>query len=83
MTRRALASTFDVVLYLQWRFGVSVKPVTIRVWASRGHIGTHSRERERYDLREVEAYAKRRGIIPDRERTGDTHRKQGEHGPEG
>jgi len=44
-------------------YRVKLPPATIRQWASRRHVGTYGHRRERYDIREVIAYAVRRGVI--------------------
>lgn len=62
-------------LYLSWQTGRLVKAGTIRQWAFRNHISTSpDRRREPYDLEEIVAYARSRGLIESR----DKHTKQGE-----
>lgn len=70
--RHTPVNASDVALYVRKAYGVELKPATIRQWATRRRIATYGNRRERYDLREVVEYAKRRNIIP--------NRKQGEHG---
>lgn len=62
--RRHLVNTSDIALYVRKAFGVELKPATVRQWAARRHIGTYGHRRERYDLREVVAYAQRQKMIP-------------------
>ena len=71
--RGQLVNANDAAFHIMVTWKVRVYPATIRQWAARRHIGTHSRRRERYDLREVVAYAMRRGHIP-------RSRKQGAEG---
>ena len=59
----ALVNTGDIALHTWLTYRVLLPPATIRQWASRKHIGTYGRRRERYDIREVIAYATERGII--------------------
>ena len=59
----ALVNTGDIALYVWQSYRVRLAPTTIRQWASRKHIGTYGYRRERYDIREVVAYAMRRGVI--------------------
>ncbi len=58
-----LINASDAVLELRRTYGVRLSPVTIRQWAARKHIGSYGFRRERYDLREVIAYATERGLI--------------------
>lgn len=44
---------------------VTITPVQIRQWARRGHITVHRGGVARYDLREIEKHARRRGLIAD------------------
>jgi hypothetical protein len=65
--RTDLVNALDVAHYLRVTYDVEVQPATIRKWASRGRIGSHSMHRDargRYDIREVIAYARELGIIP-------------------
>jgi hypothetical protein len=68
--RHSLVNASDVALYVRKAFGVELKPATIRQWAARKRIATYGHRRERYDLREVVAYAQRQKMIPIK---GDTH----------
>lgn len=61
--RRQLVNATDAVTWLRRAHNVRLDPSTIRQWAARGHIGSHSFRRERYDLREVVAHARKRGLI--------------------
>lgn len=61
--RRPLVSANDAVLWLWTTYRVKVSPTTIRQWAHRRHIGVHRRSRAPYDLREIEAHARERGLI--------------------
>ena len=61
--RRNLINASDAVLELRRTYGVRLSPVTIRQWAARKHIGSHSLRRERYDLREIVRHAQHRGLI--------------------
>jgi hypothetical protein len=63
--RRQLVNATDAVIWLRRTHGVRLSPATIRQWAARGHIGSHSFRRERYDLREVVERARQRGLIGD------------------
>jgi hypothetical protein len=58
-----LVNSADLMLHFRITYGVRLVDNTIRQWASRGHIGTYGRRRERYDIREVVAYAMRRGLL--------------------
>jgi len=58
-----LVNSADLMLHFRITYGVRLADNTIRQWASRGHIGTYGRRRERYDIREVVAYAMRRGLL--------------------
>ena len=71
-TSRSLVNTADIALYLWKAYRVRVKPATIRQWASRGRIATYGVRRERYDLREVVAYAEHVGAIPGAKKPPDT-----------
>lgn len=67
--RFPLINASDAVHELRRTWGVQLTPATIRQWAARGHIGSHSLRRERYDLREIVAHAAKRGLIAlDREK---------------
>jgi hypothetical protein len=59
----ALVNTGDIAQFVWLTYKALLPPNTIRQWASRKHIGTYGRRRERYDIREVIAYAIRRGVI--------------------
>lgn len=66
MTRaRHLINATDAVIHLRRAYGLRLSPATIRQWAARKHIGTHSLRRERYDLREVVEHARSRGLLGD------------------
>jgi hypothetical protein len=82
MRRRALVNATDVALYFWRAHRVRIKPATIRQWAHRRHIPSHGFRRERYDLREVVAYARAQGIIPNNERRG-RHRGEADRGERG
>jgi hypothetical protein len=60
---RDLLTASDVSLYFRLTHRTEVKSATIRQWASRGHINTHGKGRQRYSLREVVAYAQQHEII--------------------
>lgn len=62
--RGQLVNVNDAAFFVMVTWKVRLYPATIRQWAHRRHIGTYSRRRERYDLREVVAYARARGLIP-------------------
>ncbi len=64
--RYPLVNATDAVIWLRRTHGVRLSPATIRQWAARKHIGSHSFRRERYDLREIERHARDRGLIGDR-----------------
>jgi hypothetical protein len=67
MTRkRHLVNATDAVIWLRRAHNVRLSPATIRQWAARKHIGSHSLRRERYDLREIEEHARARGLFGDR-----------------
>ena len=59
----ALVNAGDIAQFVWMSYRVLLAPTTIRQWASRKHVGTYGKRRERYDIREVIAYAVRRGII--------------------
>lgn len=61
--KRFLINASDAVLELRRTYGVRLSAVTIRQWAARKHIGSHSLRRERYDLREIIQHAQERGLI--------------------
>ena len=61
--RRSLVNASDVVLYMQKAYKVRLSPATIRSWAARRRIATYGNRRERYDLKEVEDYALKKGVI--------------------
>lgn len=63
--RRHLINATDAVIHLRRAYGVRLSPATIRQWAARNHIGSHSFRRERYDLREIVKHAQDRGLIAD------------------
>jgi hypothetical protein len=63
--RRHLINASDAATHLRRAYGVRLSPATIRQWAARGHIGSHSLKRERYDLREIVEHARERGLIAD------------------
>jgi hypothetical protein len=48
--------------YLATTYRVRILPSTIRQWAKRGHINRYTGHL-RYDLREVERYARKRGLL--------------------
>lgn len=77
-TSRSLVNASDIALYLWKAHRVRVKPATIRQWASRKRIATYGIRRERYDLREVVAYAERVGAIPGRKDPDKSEPQQGE-----
>jgi hypothetical protein len=64
--RGALVNASDIALYVFRAFHVTLKPATIRQWAVRKRIGTYGFRRERYDLREVVAFATKQGLIPNK-----------------
>jgi len=59
----ALVNSGDIAMHVWLTYRVKLPPATIRQWASRRHVGTYGHRRERYDIREVIAYAVRRGVI--------------------
>lgn len=63
--RRHLINARDAVTHLRRAYGLRLSPATIRQWAARDHIGSHSFRRERYDLREIVEHARERGLIAD------------------
>lgn len=71
-TPRYLINTSDAALHFWRAYHVRVSPAVIRQWAARKHITSYGFRRERYDLREIVAYAAQRGIIPEQ-----TKRQQG------
>lgn len=48
--------------HLAKAYGARILPGTIRQWGKRGHVKRYA-GRYRYDLREVERYAQRRGLL--------------------
>jgi hypothetical protein len=78
---KTLVNASDAALYFRVVHSVCVQPATIRQWASRKRIGSHGVRRERYDLREIVAYAKTLGVIPGRPTEAQTNRGDvGVHG---
>lgn len=64
LRRYDLVNANDAALHFLKAHGVRIKPATIRQWASRRQIGTHSAtRRERYDIREIERRARELGWI--------------------
>lgn len=63
--KRYLINATDAVTHLRRAYGIRLSPATIRQWAARDHIGSHSLRRERYDLREIIAHARERGLLGD------------------
>lgn len=63
--RRHLVNATDAVIHLRRAHGVRLSPATIRQWAARRKIGSYGFRRERYDLREVVAHARERGLLGD------------------
>jgi hypothetical protein len=61
--QRHLVNATDATIHLRRAHGVRLSPATIRQWAARKHIGSHSLRRERYDLREIVEHAKTRGLL--------------------
>lgn len=62
MTR--LVTATDAATFLRRYHQLRVCPATIRQWAARKHITSHSvTSRARYDLAELEAFALRTGRI--------------------
>lgn len=61
-----LVNSADLMLHFRLTYGIRLADNTIRQWASRKRIGTYGRRRERYDIREVVAYATARGLIHSR-----------------
>lgn len=59
-----LVNANDAAFFVFTTWKTKILPLTIRKWASRRHIGTYGARRERYDLREIVAYATHRGLIP-------------------
>ena len=59
-----LVNASDVEKHFARAYQVRLSAATVRQWASRRRIGSYGSRRERYDIREVVAYAVRRGVIP-------------------
>ncbi len=59
-------------VHLVNRYGALVPPGTIRVWGLRGHITRRDTKTEpyRYDLGEIEEYARARGLLSPENRVG-------------
>jgi hypothetical protein len=69
-TPRDLVNTSDIALFFWRAYRVRLKPATVRQWAARKHIATYGIRRERYDLREVVAFAQERGVVPRKKAAG-------------
>lgn len=63
--RPILVDSVMAALHLRRAYNATVKPATIRQWAARKHISNHGYGQRRYDLREVVAEARKRGLIAD------------------
>ena len=50
-------------MYLRVVHRLRMTPGVVRQWARRGHITSHGDRKQRYDLLEITAYLRRRGII--------------------
>jgi hypothetical protein len=61
--RFLLVNAPEAARHLLRAHGVRVRPETIRQWAARGRIGSHSLGRDRYDIAEIEQYAKQIGLV--------------------
>jgi predicted site-specific integrase-resolvase len=63
MAYKPILVTAELAAYHLSRLGVGVSGATIRQWARRGHIRVHRGGYTRYDLREVEEFARQRGLL--------------------
>jgi len=50
-------------MYFRVVHRLRMTPGVVRQWARRGHITSHGDRKQRYDLLEITAYLRRRGII--------------------
>lgn len=58
---KRLVDATVAALYIRSAFGLYVSPVTVRSWATRGHIAREpDGQPGHYDLNEVDAYVRRR-----------------------
>lgn len=60
--RPVLVSSVDAAFFFRRAYHVTIKPTTIRQWACRHQVKTHG-GRACYDLRELEGYARGRGLL--------------------
>lgn len=60
--RRILVDATVAAHYLATTYGARVLPSTIRQWGKRGYVTRHGGRRS-YDLREVERWARKRGLL--------------------
>lgn len=65
--RKRLVDSTVAALYLARTYGLDISPITIRSWATRGHIARYGSGRHgaHYDLNEVDAYIRSR-VVADR-----------------
>ena len=63
MTRRRLVTSTDAAYWIYTTHATALHPTVIRQWAKRGHIGRHRAGWRCYDLDEVVAEARRRGLL--------------------
>ncbi len=61
--RLVLVDALMASIWMQREHHVTIKPATIRQWAARAHIRNYQGGARRYDLREVEKHARKRGLI--------------------
>lgn len=61
--RVILVDSVMAALHFQRNHKVTIKPATIRQWAARKKITTHHGSERRYDLRELEKYAREKGLL--------------------
>lgn len=62
MSRPVLVDSVTAAHWLNRSYGLDLKPVTIRQWGHRGYIRVRKSGKYRYDLREIEAHARFRGL---------------------
>lgn len=62
--RRSLVTAADAAHWIRTTYGAQVRPDRIRQWAARKLIARHPAcGRARFDLHEVVAYARSKGLI--------------------
>lgn len=60
--RLILVSAVDAAYWFMREYQVMIKPGLIRLWAHRGKVSHHGGKKP-FDLRELEEYARKRGLL--------------------